>query len=259
MRSALLWMVSLVSAGIGPAAQASVPASPATRAAHYYAEGLDRPLQQVRTAGDAHLVELLDALTLFPQTPVKKKRADGDTLVRDAGEYDLHLFARYGASLRACPPEERATEYLESLAALVELNLTGFQALDAAATGATAEQYMREENELTARLRAGNREDCIAARMLGEDLMRLMDAKLQPWNVGDPGADDPARSFSFDKPVKPSRKEVARKTAQERERRETVARNFLTMAATLLQLSAYPESAARIKEIADRAGIPSAN
>lgn len=258
MRFASLVIVALVSAGAGPVSQAAVPPeSAATRAARYYAEGLDRPLLQLRRAADANLVELLDSLTLFSLPPANKKRAEAGALIAETGQYDLQLFARYGASLRACPPEESSAEYLESLAALVEVNLTGFQSLDAAATAEANEKYTRESSELAARLRAGDREDCIAKRTLGEDLMRLMDSKLQPWNVGDPGADDPARSFNFDKPVKPKRKDVAKKAAQERERRETVARNFITMAATLLQLNAYPESAARIKEIADRAGFPS--
>jgi hypothetical protein len=292
MRIASLVVISLVTAGVGRASADAIPEeSPATRAARYYAEGLDRPLAQLRGASQlvgtcanrlkricdeqnhklaagGNILELLDALTLFP-TPIASDairitRArdletrlgeTGAALVRAAGEYDLRLFARYGATLRACPPDEGVPEYLESLAALVELDLAGFQALDAAAAAEATENYTREENALAARLRAGDSEDCIAARTLGEDLMRLMDSKLQPWNVGDADADNPARAFDFNKPVKP-KENVALKTAQDRERTETVARNFITMAATLLQLTAYPESAARIREIANREGVP---
>ncbi|HUQ12277.1 MAG TPA: hypothetical protein VM146_18345 [Steroidobacteraceae bacterium] len=287
MRIALLFVAGLF------AAAAAAEESSAARAARYYAEGLERPLQQLRAsaqllqvcidrlkracdgqqrelAADSNVVPLLDAFTLFPQRTasdpaagvtrardLKSRLAATDAaFMREVADYDLTLFARYGATLRACPLEERATEYLESLAALVELHLSGFQALDAAATAEATETYTRRENELASRLRAGSHEDCVAARTLGEDLMRLMDSKLQPWNVGDPDADDPARAFDFNQPVKPKGKDPVQ-IARERERAEAVARNFVTVVATELQLTAFPESAARIKEIAERDGLPS--
>jgi hypothetical protein len=120
------------------ACSASVAGGPAdVRAAQFYAAGLERPLLQLRNgalliqackqplsracsreqrelaAGDG-TIELLDALTLFPQRPARSP-ADGITrpaeltgkigatsadLLREAGEYDRQLFARYGAVLR---------------------------------------------------------------------------------------------------------------------------------------------------------------
>lgn len=280
----------LVVAGVF-ASSAAAGESSAARAAKYYAEGLDRPLIQLRTAAQlaqfcdrlkrgcqekrllaagGNIIELLDALTLFPQRAaidpaaglrrardLAARLADTDAaFMREVADYDLTLFARYGATLRACPQEGGVAEYHESLAGLVKLELKGFQALDAAAAAEATEVYTRRENELTTRLLAGDHEECVAARTLGEGFMRLVDSKLQPWNVGDPDADNPARQFDFSKPVKPKKKDPAQ-VAHDRERAQVLARNFVTVVATELQLTAFPESAARIKALADLPGFQS--
>src|SRR5690242_5334534 len=139
------------------AASAATQETPATRAARYYAEGLERPLLQLRAgaqlvqacvdrlkracdedqhelAEGTYLIDLLNALTLFPQRPTNdaarftrardleaRLAANDAALIREAADYDLMLFARYGAALRACPPEDGAAEFHASLAALVEL------------------------------------------------------------------------------------------------------------------------------------------
>lgn len=282
MRMTWLWLAALLSAS------ALAVEAPAARAARFYAEGLERPLLQLREgvrlaqacverlkrecgeenrglAAGGNIINLLDALTLFPQRPasdpaaaIARKRdlaARLDdtraTLLRETADYDLALFARYGATMRVCPQERDANEYLDSLAALVEVNLTGYQALDASAAAAAVAALARQEAELADGLRARDPAECLAARTLGEDLMRLMDSKLQPWNV--PRVDDPRQAFDFNQPAKP--KETVKKAA-DRAVAERVTRNFVTVVATELQLTAFPETAARIKEIADRGGFP---
>lgn len=284
MRLTLLWLAVLLSAS----AIAEEPS--AARAARFYAEGLDRPLMQLRTglqlaqacvdrlerdcgeenrrlAAGGHIITLLNALTLFPQRPasdpvagIRRARAiparlgeSRAALLRDTAEYDLALFARYGATMQVCPQEEDADEYLESLAALVDVNLNGYQALDAATAAEAVAELARQQAKLAERLRAGEIEECVAARTLGEDLMRLMDSKLQPWNVRHD--EDPRQEFDFNQPARAKKQEAVKKSS-DRAMAEAVTRNFVAVVATELQLTAFPETAARIKEIADQGGFP---
>lgn len=257
------------------------------RAARYYAEGLDRPLSQLRQgaalvqacvaskacksaqqpAANGDVIDLLDALTLFEARPASDvtaglkarelRRAIAETgteLMREAAAYDLALFARHGATLLVCPREDDAIAYRESLDTLIEWNLSGFQALDAMALGTARENLARQESAEAEHLRAGNVEECVAARTLGEYLMQLMVSKLQPW-MGEPRRTSPAREFDFEQPVKPEAPKFDAR--RDRELAQAVAGNFVTVVATELQLMVFPETAARIKEIAERAGFPS--
>jgi hypothetical protein len=260
-----------------PASIAGEPA--AVRAAQFYAQGLEQPLLQLRQgalliqackkhlrracsreqrelAASDRTIELLDALTLFPQRPVQNpvdgiarpaelagKIADTSTaLLRVAGEYDRQLFARYGAVLQVCPAED-ATTFRDSLVELVRIDLTGFQSLADEELARVSDAIAREESAWAAKLRTVPAEDCVGARKLGEYLMQLMHAKLQPWSGEDRRVANQTPSFEFGSPEKPSpevpRAEIA----------YAVAGNFVSVVATELQLTVFPESEARIRAI----------
>jgi hypothetical protein len=255
--------------------------SPESRAADFYAAGLEQPLQQIRTgvrlvaacagrlrkgctrqqrelaANDATLT-LLDALTLFAAPPAddpaagitkapmlaQKIAATSAALLDAAGEYDAALFARYGASLRTCP-DENVTTYRASLDELVRIDFTGFRAL-AGDELATAQAAMARAEGIAAQTLAGSPpEDCVAARRLGEYLMQLMHSKLQPWSGEDRRVANAQREFEFGNPG------ASQPTDPTREVAHAVAGNFVTVVATELHLTVHPESAPRIKAIAD--------
>ena len=255
------------------------------RAARYYAAGLELPLLQIRNgvmlvqvcskrlrrgcdeqqrdlAANNRTLLLLDELTLFPQrltqdpaTNIKKPRElrqkiseAAAALLRAASEYDRSLFARYGATLRACPNDGVAV-FRESLEELVRVDLTGFQSLADEDLIKASESIAREEESLAVSLRQSP-EDCVAARGLGEYLMQLMDSKLQPWSGEKKRVENAQSSFQFGAPkiVEPTDSE---KRQHDRELAHVVAGNFVTVLATELQLTVFPESEARIKAIAD--------
>ena len=260
--------------------------TPEARAARFYAAGLERPLLQIRAgallveacakrlrggcsrqqrrsvAGNG-VITLLDALTLFPQRPAADpaagitkakdlERKVGETsaaLLRDAGEYDRLLFARYGAALRVCPNDDAAT-YRESLEELKRLDLTRFQSLAEQELVAANEATARDESLAEQTLRAAPPEDCAAVRRLGEYLMQLMHSKLQPWSGEAQRVENPERSFEFGRPA-PDEVNDTEKRERDRELAHAVAGNFVSVIATELELTVFPESEARIKAIAD--------
>jgi hypothetical protein len=259
----------------------SASESAAQRAARFFAADLERPLLQLRTgaaliqvcatrlrsacnaeqrkAGSQNVLTLLDALTLFPQRPegdpgagVKRARElarkideASTALLREAGEYDRHLFARYGATLRVCPDED-AERFRDSLAELRRVSSTGFQALSGNELAGVNEATAREESVLADTVRSWPAEDCVAARKLGEHLMQLMFSKLQPWSGEDKHVANHQPGFEFDAPRKSE-------VPKDRDLAHAVAGNFVTVVATELQLSAYPESEARIEALVDSA------
>jgi hypothetical protein len=249
------------------------------RAAQFYAQGLEQPLLQLRKgalliqackqrlrracsreqrrlAASDRTIELLDALTLFPQRPVQNpadgvarpaelagKIADTSTaLLRVAGEYDRQLFARYGAALQVCPADD-ATTFRESLVELVHIDLAGFQSLAEEELARASAEIAREETAWAAKLRTLPVEDCAGARKLGEYLMQLMHSKLQPWSGEDRRVANQTPSFEFGAPPKPSPEVPAAEIAY------AVAGNFVSVVATELQLTVFPESEARIRAI----------
>jgi hypothetical protein len=259
--------------------------NPLSRAAHYYAQGLELPLLQIRSgarliegcatmpkactaeqhrlAGGHSVLTLLDALTLFPQRltldeaaptqarDLKQRFAATDAaLMRAAGRYDGQLFARLDAALEVCPSADDDTDnYRAQLALLQEVNLVGFQSLVSAESAQELAAITKEKHAQQQRLRAMPVEDCQAIRKLGEYLMELMNAKLQSW-VKKVQPAKQSREFDFEEP----KQEPAPKPLSAQEDRVlalAVAGNFVTVVATELQLTAYPESEARIKEIAD--------
>jgi len=269
------------------AAAAAGDETPKTRAARFYAAGLERPLLQIQTgvmllqactarlrrgcdkkqremASDSRTLLLLDELTLFPQRlpqdpavgirkPLdleQKIREASAGLLRAAGDYDRVLFARYGATLRACPNDEAAV-FRESLDELIRLDLTGFQALAGEEVTTARASIARDEETVAARLRESP-EDCAAARGLGEYLMQLMHSKLQPWSGEKDRIENAPDSFEFGAPAlaEPTDSE---KRQQDRELAHAVAGNFVTVIATELQLMVYPESEARISAVAGSA------
>jgi hypothetical protein len=250
--------------------------------AQYYAAGLELPLLELRRgamllqacadrlkracskqqrtlATESRTLTLLDELTLFPQRPaddfgagITKARelkdriaATSDALWREATAYDRLLFARYGATLRACPDEAAAAQRA-SLDELIRLDLTGFQTLDGDERAHATDEIARNESAIVAELERGAAEDCVAARDLGEYLMQLMYAKLQRWSGEDALVANESPSFDFRQPVKPK---VVEPPTLEVSR--AIAGNFVSVVATELQISAHPESESRIKAIAD--------
>lgn len=277
------WLAILIFAGAAAATGANETAE--VRAARFYAAGLELPLLQIRNgvmlvqacsgrlrrgcdakqrelAANNRTLLLLDELTLFPQRvtgdpaagigkPRELQQKIGEAsaeLLRAAGDYDQMLFARYDATLRACPNDD-ATKFRESLDELVRLELTGFRALaDEDAT--KAREIMARDAETIATSLRQSPEDCVAARALGEYLMQLMDSKLQPWSGEKNRVETAPDAFQFGAPkvVEPTDSEKRR---QDRELAHAVAGNFVTVIATELQLIVFPESESRISAIAD--------
>jgi hypothetical protein len=261
------------------------------RAARYYAEGLEKPLLQLRAGAELvqscggrlrrlcsaeqrklaagfSIITLLDALTLFPQrldadptAGISTARAFADrvqatsaALLREAGEYDRELFARVRAALVVCPATDGPAypNYLEGLEALERVHFEGFQALAADKLVAMREEQTKRAEALEQKMRAAPREDCEAARRLGEYLMQLMNSKLKPWQEPVQAAANPRREFDFDKPSRPP--EVVKDDAwraRDRELAHAVAGNFVSVVATELQITVHPESETPLKEMAE--------
>jgi hypothetical protein len=285
MSARIVWLLLCASAALS--AQGTIQGTPESRAAHYYADGLERPLLRIRAGArliatcdsmpracsdrqrkmshEHSVLTLLDALTLFPQRlpedaasaperPRDLKRRLGETyaaLMREAGEYDRKLFARYGAALEACPaPEDQTATYRAQLDELLHIDLAGFQALDTE-EGARALLAVNQEQAVQAvRLRALPVEDCAAIRRLGEYLMQLMHPKLRHWaHEARPATPEP-RDFDFNHPKRnPAPKPLS--PEEDRLLAHAVAGNFVTVVATELQLTAFPESEPRIKHITE--------
>jgi hypothetical protein len=264
--------------------------TPDERAARYYAEGLEAPLLQIRAAAElqracagplkkacsqeqrkaatgASALVLLDELTLFPQRSTadaaagianrreleRKMGETGAALMREAGAYDRELFARVQATQEACGMDESA-DYLTSLQALKLVNYAGFQAVPADRLAKMLIDETDREEMLAEQMSQWPREDCIAARKLGEHLMQLMNYKLGPWRKGDAGATPGIGTFRFDPANRSAKKEPPK--PDDRELAQAVAGNFVTVVATELQLMVFPESEKRIKPIAESQGFP---
>lgn len=266
------------------ASAAAAAETPKARAARFYAAGLELPLIQLRNglmlvqacsdrlrracdaqqrelAANSHSLLLLDELTLFPQRPTQDPAAGiskarelrvkisetSAAFLKIAGEYDRNLFARYGATLQACPYDDTA-KFSQSLKELVRVNLTAFQAMAGEDLDEAIESISRNEESIAASLRQSP-EDCVAARDLGEYLMQLMDAKLQPWSGEKKRVENAPNNFEFGKPkvVEPTDDEKRRR---DRELAHAVAGNFVTVIATELQLTVFPETESRIEAIA---------
>jgi hypothetical protein len=266
-----------------PAAASGETAS--ERAARFYADGLELPLLQMRNGmmlvqtcekrlrrgcdkqqrelvANDRTLQLLDEFTLFPQRPAQDpatgignarqlRQMISETsaaLLLTSSEYDQSLFARFGASLRACPDENELLTR-KSLEELVRLNLSGFQSLAGESLAAATEAISRDEELIAGRLRQSP-EDCIAARRLGEHLMQLMHSKLQPWSGEKQRVESAANAFQFGAP-KVVELTASEKRQEDRELAHAVAGNFVMVVATELQLTAYPDSESRIRAVTD--------
>lgn len=261
------------------------------RAARYYAAGLEKPLLQLRAgaqlihscggklrklcsaeqrelAAGFSIITLLDALTLFPQrldsdptTGISTARAFADqlqatsaALLREAAEYDLELFARVRAALVVCPAAEGPAypNYLQGLDALTRVHYAGFQAVRLEKLAAKLDDQARRGEAMEQKMRAAPREDCEAARRLGEYLMQLMNSKLQPWQEELRTTTNTRREFDFDQPTRAP--EVVKDDAwraRDRELAHAVAGNFVAVVATELQIAVYPESETPLKELTE--------
>ena len=275
---------------------AAAEESAEARAARYYAEGLEPALleiragaglihackdrlrkacadEQVKLAAGNQVLTLLDALTLFPRRldadpaanitrPADLRRKIAETsaaLLREAGNYDRQVFARFEGTLEACPPEQDNEAYVESLSALLLVDMLKFQGLMPEDAKASLIEHIEAAQRERDRWRDLPAEDCVAARKIGEYLMQLMNSKLRPWTAPEATAERP-REFDFDHPKKegtPDAETLAKKRAEDRELAHAVAGNFVSVFATELQLLVFPESGARIKEIAAANGFPS--
>ena len=272
-------------------ASANAADSAEQRAARYYAEGLEKPLLQLRTgaqlihscggklrklcsaeqrklAAGFSIITLLDALTLFPQrldsdptAGISTARAFADklqatsaALLREASEYDLELFARVQAALVVCPAADGPTypNYLQGVEALKLVHYSGFQAVPADKLAAKLDDHAKRGAAMAQKMRAAPREDCEAARRLGEYLMQLMNSKLRPWQEELQAAANTRREFDFDKPTRaPEEVKDDAWRARDRELAHAVAGNFVSVVATELQVAVYPESETPLKEMTE--------
>jgi hypothetical protein len=259
--------------------------TPAIRAAKFYAAGLERPLMELRRgallvracdkmrkactkeqrelAVKSRTVTLLDELTLFPERPddpaagvaraslLKERISEaGASLMRAAGEYDRALIARYGAALRVCPGDSGA-RYHESLEALTASDLRQFQGLEDAAYVEARISIADAETEVAEVLRKLPAEDCDAILTAGQLLMEMMNGKLEPWTRESRRVANAKPEFDFDAVRKPPPPD----DTPTRDVAVSIAGNFVTLVATELQLQVFPETAPRIKAIAEAEGI----
>jgi hypothetical protein len=253
------------------------------RAAKFYAAGLELPLLELRRgtllvracadrlqracsapqrelAARDRAIELLDVLTLFPQRPAHDPAAGitkarelaqkidetSAALLRAANDYDRQLFARFGATLRVCPDDD-ATQYRQSIDDLIRSEFEGLQSLGGDELEQAKVELARDEARIAEDLRLAPPEDCAAARVLGVYLMELMNAKLLRWGSAEHGGQK--QSFEFGAPGKKKEEKVPE--PPNREVAHAVAGNFVTVVATELQLTVFPETEPRIKAIAD--------
>lgn len=259
--------------------------SPEVRAARTYAVGLDAPLLELRRgamlvetcthrlkractkeqrklAAKSQSLVLLDALTLFPQRPTEDPAANitkardleqkiaetSATMLRLAYEYDRLVFARYGATLKVCPDGDPAY-FRAPTDELIRLEYAGMQELSGDALNAALAALAGEEARIVDELRLVPPADCAAQRNLGEYLMQVLYPKLQPWRDLDPPPTNTEPKIVFGpQPKKPEPVVPEPGVAQ------AMAGNFITVVATELHLNVFPESAPRIKAIADAVG-----
>lgn len=142
-------------------------------------------------------LETLDRLTLFRQRvrfPEGQARDHeqfrrildglGDELLTLAPTYELRLFGRYGATLRACPPEA-ATQWRVDLRKLQGTDLNRFVGVSQQNFDAAVEQMLNEEKRFEERIR---REwapgECGKAQAFGVTLLQHLHVKLEPWFDG---------------------------------------------------------------------------
>ncbi len=261
-RFACLLLAILATAGVALANGAEPTA--AEFAARYYATGLQEPLLQIRAgsqivttcqsrfrskcskrhreaAARAGLtLEYLDALTLFPGRPASDPTAPlgkytqvvtaldetNEAILRDASNYDRALFARYGAALSACPPDN-PNEYRAALLSLEHSHLRMF-GVDSDDKRARALQSIADEEAALAKNFSDlTPEDCMAARQLGELLMTMISAKLVHWSVEATSSPNPDATRG-------------------------IANEFLFQAATELELIVNPAKRERLETIALR-------
>ena len=285
MKIAPLWILLFACCSPADAGE-----SAEVRAARYYAAGLERPLLQLRAgaaliqacadrlrkacsaeqrkaAAGTSALTLLDELSLFPQRLTEdptagisrrrelehKMSETSAALMREAGNYDRELFARFGATLIACPDDDGPIS-LESLEALQRVNYSGFQGIPASELAQTLIDETNQQELAAEQMRKAAPEECRAARKLGEYLMELMNSKLQPWSGEHEHDANAEREFDFDKPKKTDAKDAAT-VVKDRELAHAVAGNFVTVVATELHLIVFPESEARIKAIAEAQGF----
>jgi hypothetical protein len=221
----VLTLLLLMAATQASLAGGSETSGSAERAARFYAAGLQAPLLQIRAgtqivatcqkrfraqcserhrqaADKARLtLDYLDALTLFPERlpfdPAANLKSYDDVkagldavnelLMNAVREYDRALFARYGATLRECQPDN-IDLYRGSLHALedLEFDMLGVGSIDERER--VRQSIDGEEVSLARRIHAEWPDgDCAAASRIGEFLMEMTFAKLQPWRT-EPGA-----------------------------------------------------------------------
>lgn len=265
---------------------AAATETPQARAARYYAAGLELPLLQLRhgaqllrtcatrlraacskqqreLAAKNRTLALLNELSLFPRptdadSADLKRAADlrqriqdtSDALLQDANVYDRLLLVRYGAALETCPGDYDLATYNQTLEKLTSAELREFQGVaepDVANVITAMNQARREEAE---RLRSLPPEDCAAVVDVGQLLMELMTSKLEPWTHADRRIADQDRRLQFDATPKPPRDDTLPPGLA-----NSVAGNFITVVATELQLKVFPETAPRIKAIAEAEGF----
>ena len=186
-------------------------------------------------------LEYLDALTLFPERPatdptMKLARYPdlvaaldevNASLMRAAGEYDHALFARYGATLTACPPEN-LHEFRAALLSLAHQDFRMFGLVSDDQRARVLQSIADQETSLAETLGdTASSDDCVAARQLGEFLMTMMSAKLAPWSQQAGTAPDPDATRG-------------------------IANEFLFQAATELELIVNPATRERLEAIAQR-------
>jgi len=261
--------------------------TPAIRAARFYAAGLERPLLELRTgaellqicttrlrracskeqrrlAAGTRTLTLLDELTLFPQRPASDAVAAADAaelkhkigvagaaLMRAAGEYDAALISRYAAALRVCPGD-LGPRHRESLDALTAVDLRQFRALDGADFDRARDEITAMEAGATDALRTLPPEDCDAILTLGQLVMEMLNGKLEPWTHENRRVANANPRFDFNAAQRPERPVDDSPT---RDVALSIAGNFVTVVATELQLRVFPETAPRIKAIAEAEGI----
>lgn len=246
-------------------AQGAESTGSAERAARYYAAGLQEPLRQIRAgsqivatcqdrfrakcskrhreaaARTGVTLEYLDALTLFAGQPAAdptsglRRYSDvvaaldqvNVAIMDAAGEYDHALFARYGATLNACPPDN-PQEFRASLLSLEHRDFRMF-GLDSDEARARLLQAIADQEASLAESfgSPASTDDCVAARQLGELLMTMMSAKLERWSLEAGTAPGPDAT-------------------------RAIANEFLFQAATDLELIVNPDSRDRFEAIAGR-------
>lgn len=258
--------------------------SPEVRAARFYAAGLEIPLAELRRgallvdvctrrlrractkeqrqlAASSRTLALLDELTLFALPPADGFARIGSAkelaqriasvrsaLVRAAHDYDVLTLARYGAALRVCPGDSGAN-YRESLDALTDVDLREFQGLDGAAYDTARRAIADAESQIATTVRALPAPECDATLALGGLLMEMMTGKLEPWTREHRRVANQEPRFDFDAPARPPADE-----APTPDLAISVAGNFVVLVAAELQMRVFPDTAPRIKALADAPG-----